>query len=356
MKKCIFSFFLLSILPWPTCAQEVQVVPETHVALVTKRTATWCGVCGGFAWDMMKRIQEGYDSTQVVAVNAHHSSSSKLYSEVAAAWIDAFEASFSQPRFYVGTSVIGSGSASTENAIDERIQEVNTTTPVAQSGLSLAYEPNTRSLRLRATMKFNLSGVTGTYRLGFYLVEKEVISEQSSRASEALHTNVLRESLTADPFGQVMYQGASMAPETFTTEVFYTLPEAYDIDNIRILSVIWNAAQGQIKVVNVHQTDQYDLMQTTSLNQPLIPGRFGLLQNPVPDQLQLTIEPARHLARLSWAVINSGGQVLEAGNWADLNPGHHNRTVPTRPLPGGYYVLLLRSEDQAVHLPFIKKG
>ncbi len=336
-------------------AQEQISVSSTQKALVTERTATWCTICGGFAWDMMERLENGYDSTQAVFIKAHHSFSSRLHSEVAEAWIDAFESSFSQPRFYVGEEVIGSGTASVETTIEERIEALNLATPVVQAGINLAFEPVSRSLRVRATMEFFQSEAEGSYRLGLYLVERSVIEEQASRSSAATHVNVLRESLTENPFGTLLHAGTTTAGERFNTELFYALPEAYHMDNVLILAVIWDDSGDQIQVVNTTGTSSYSLMQTTGVRQPTLAGQFRVLGNPVADVLQLSVTMEQTTGTLNWSIIDVAGRARQRGRWQALSPTAQQRRIDVSGLENGTFVLRLTDGKGVHHLPFVRQ-
>jgi len=336
-------------------AQEQVSVSSTQKALVTKRTATWCTICGGFAWDMMERLETGYDSTQAIFVKAHHSSGSLLHSEVAEAWIDAFEASFSQPRFYVGEAVVGSGTPSVETSIEDQIEALNSATPVVQAGLALAYEPVSRSLRVRAAMEFFQSEAEGSYRLGLYLVERSVREEQASRSSSATHLNVLRESLTENPFGTLLHSGTTTAGDRFNTELFYTLPEEYAMENVLILAVIWDDSDDQIQVVNTTGTSSYSLMQTTGTAQPALAGQFRILGNPVASALSLDIALEQANNNLEWSIMDVSGRTRLYGEWQ--SSGQHNlrQTIDVSDLETGTFVLRLTDGRGVMHLPFVRQ-
>ncbi|NRB64499.1 MAG: Omp28-related outer membrane protein [Saprospiraceae bacterium] len=353
MKKWLCVCLLFCVVNIFSQAQEPLTTPETHVALVTKRTATWCTICGGFAWDMVKRLQDNYSSSQAIIVNAHHSSGSRLYAPVAKDWIDAFELSLSQPRFYVGSELVGSGSPNTESSIENNIQDINQESPLAQTGLQLFYEPQTRSIKVQTATRFFSTGISGKFKLGIYLLEKEVITEQAAKSNTAKHTNVLRESLTDDSFGNIIYQGETEANKDFNLELFYYLPEIYDVDNIIILSVIWNDTEDQITVVNANQSDQFELLQTTGISQLSIPGQFELGQNPIQDQLQILITPENHLPHLSWSIFHYNGQRIRSGYWENLR-GHANRqSISTSQMADGFYFLYLQADQKAVRIPFV---
>jgi len=355
MKRFVLSLALLLALAPALVAQDQITVSSTQKALVTKRTATWCTICGGFAWDMMERLESGYDSTQVVFVKAHHSSSSRLHSKVAEAWIDAFESSFSQPRFYVGVDVIGSGTPSVETTIEERIETLNTTSPVVQAGMDLAYEPISRRLRVRAAIAFFQSEAEGSYRLGLYLVERSVREEQASRSSAATHVNVLRESLTEDPFGTLLHSGTTVAGERFNTELFYTLPEDYDMDNVQILAVIWDDSDEQIQVVNATGTSSYSLMQTTGLNKPLLAGQFRILGNPVSNDLQLEVSLEQPASDLHWSIVDVSGRIRQQGNWGGLSQHTQRQTIQVSSLEKGTFMLRLTDGKAVRQLPFVRQ-
>lgn len=356
MKK--WTLFVVGVF----CASLVMgqgaalAVPETQTALITKRTATWCTICGGFAWDMMKRLQADYDSSQAVSLNVHHSSGSRLHSNVAEAWIDAFESSFSQPRFYAGTEELGSGNAGTEAAIREHINEQNAVNPVAQSALAVAYEPETRSLRVEARMTFFQDGDAGTYRLGLYLVERTVMEEQANRGANVEHNNVLREVLTDNPFGIVLHQGAFTAGQSYNTQEFFALSEAYDIDNLMFLGVIWQGDAESLTYVNAAATTSYNLMQANSTREQTLAGTFGIVGNPVGEILHVRMELQVNEPALHWQIIDLQGKVWKQGQASNLPVGEQMLSLLCVDLPAGlFYVQLRNRVGQRATLPFVKK-
>lgn len=356
MKKWIFLGLTLVMTTGMMGQSTMLSVAETQTTLVTKRTATWCTICGGFAWDMMKRLQTDFDSSQAVVLNAHHSSGSRLYSTVAETWIDAFESSFSQPRFYAGTEVLGSGSSDTENAIRERIGTDNSSRPVAQSAMAVSFEPETRSLRVQARMTFFQDGEAGNYRLGLYLVERRVMEEQANRGSNAEHRNVLREAITDNPFGAVLHQGAYTTGQSYDVEEFFVLSEDYDIDNLMFLSVIWEGGDESPSYVNATATTKYERMQTTSLRTQSLPGTFRLLANPVREELTLNLTLPGAEAALHWQLSGVQGQTWKQGQFSFLPAGTHTLTIPVPELQPGLFFLQLRNEKgEQSTFPFVKR-
>lgn len=354
MKSILICSFGL-LLATNLMAQDSIHVAEVQTTLVTKRTATWCSICGGYAWDMMKRLQSNYDSTEAIAVSAHHSSSSRLYSEVAKAWIDAFQPAFSQPRFYVGTQVVGGGDPGTESTIENRIAADRDTDPLAGVGLQVAYEPETRSMRVRARMSFFRAAGAGNYRLGLYLLERQVVAEQANQSGASEHNNVLRESLTDQAFGTLLHQGAVTAGLEYDKELFYTLPEPYRIDNVRILAVIWSDQPEQIEVVNARATAQFAEFVATNTRDPHLPGTFRLWQNPVVDDIQVRLSPITALPTLTWRIVQADGRIWQSGHWSGLSPVEQDRHLSVANLPTGLYYLQLIAGARSQTLTFVKK-
>jgi len=356
MKKWIFFVLVFAITIGAEGQSNMLTVPETQTALITKRTATWCTICGNYAWDMMKRLQADFDTAQAVVVNAHHSSGSRLYSPIAETWIDAFQASFSQPRFYAGTEVLGSGSPNTESAVRERISAPNEAGPVAQTAIAVSFEPETRAMRVRARMAFFQDGDNGNYRLGLYLVERTVMEEQASRGSNVEHNNVLREAITDNPFGSILHQGAFTVGQSYNTEEFFTLSEDYDIDNLMFVAVIWEGDEESLFYVNATATSRYDLMQTTDVQEQQIPGTFRLLANPVVDDVRLSIALPQSESVLQWQIVGTAGSVRKRGHLPFLSAGEHTLTIPSADLPAGLFFLQVKNDKgQQSTFPFIKQ-
>jgi hypothetical protein len=70
MKRLIFTlFFFSAVLSVHT--QNIEV-PATQKSLITKRTADWCPLCGGWGWPFFRQLILD-NSNKAVLIAAHYS-------------------------------------------------------------------------------------------------------------------------------------------------------------------------------------------------------------------------------------------------------------------------------------------
>ncbi len=352
-RLLLFTFCLLGLVSLAAQGTPEIVVPETQIALVTKRTATWCTICGGSAWDLQKRLTEELGEDALV-INGHYDQFSRLYSPTADTIIENFGSFFGQPLFFVNEERIGNGSGETESIIRERVAAGAQTSPVAQTGLWLEWMTAPQMLKVKSKTRFFQSG-EGTYRLGLYFIRQNIVEEQASRGPAANHTNVLLYELTGNTFGQLLTPVGAPAGAEFEIETMRSFDEDLNELAIYIAAIIWKENQdGSYDLVNVafsEELEQSPVVHTTEASG--LPGRFGLLPNPITDgaslRLQATLDQPLRDAR--WTLLDASGRIVQIGRLGTIPTGEHQWLLPLRQdLASGIYVFQLRMrEGQWLH-------
>lgn len=249
MKKNYF-LSLMAALPMMIFAQEV---PELQTPLVVKKTATWCGPCGTWGWNLYSELYNERDASSVM-VEMHQSSSSALYSSASAGLYAFHEPRSSTPVFYVNTvneveyaSSGGIFTAQTKvnmlNAIDQTLSE----SPVVNAGIS--YSVNNNVLEIDTKVKF-FQNATGEYYLGVYLAENNVEAQQAGISGIATHKRVIRASAYSNAQGELIIDGSAAAGDEFTSSHSINVNSNWNVSNFYVFTVIWKKENNEFIYVN----------------------------------------------------------------------------------------------------------
>lgn len=340
MTRWITTAILFTLFHGAVLSAQEQV----QRSFIVKRTATWCSICGSTAWDIMSDLVEAKED-QAVILSAHHSASSNLHHPDASALIDGMEASFGQPVFFHNGNNVGGGSATTETALNNLIAQTATELPLAQTALSLGYDSEQELVWVTAEVQF-FEATTGSYQLALYLVEKEVVGFQQNRGPDAVHKRVLREALTDDVFGEPIAGGPIAADDRFLWEGTADV-SGYELENLQIAAVLWQAAGDGHTYVNAMVSDQFELLEPTAvrINRPdswqdRILGMAG-------GDLQLEVDTGYDHPRFRIDLLDAGGRMLAILFEGMLPAGRHRWAISRAGhLPPGIYWLRMQSASQ----------
>lgn len=326
-------------------AQEgIITVDKKQKSLLTKRTATWCPICGQpDIWPMVKNLEANL-SNKALVVAGHHSASSTLYSTVAKDLIDNFTPAFSQPVFYFNRERIGSGGANTESMLNERADLAYQQIPLAQTGLRLTFDESQRLLEIAGRIEFYES-TEGNYQLAYYLIRKSIIANQSNQGSDTEHINVLWESITAGSFGIAIDQESLVPGGSFSHQEQFPLPAELNPDNLIVAAIIWKQnEEGIYEFVNVERSDDIQPGIITQTYEPATLTAF-LIQPTLTQRESLAIiRLSSALPASDLSIYNARGQKIKTIFRGDLANGSHRfeLQVPT----SGIYFVVLRSGNQ----------
>lgn len=222
-------------------AQEVQ---QNQMSLVTKKTATWCPICGGSAWDAFLQMLDESEGKSI-PVAAHFSSSSALYSASAEAIVDQFDFVPGQPVFYFNSTKLSGRNAATAADVKERVDAAYATAPAIKLGVQAGFEDG--NLKIDYVMQADAE-VAGTYIAGLYPIRKSVMASQAGNSNSADHKQILdnelhtglSESLPDAHFGLLVagdgFAGTSSRSTTFNLPGY---TEAIEKGNLEIALIVW---------------------------------------------------------------------------------------------------------------------
>lgn len=352
MKTPLVLTFLL-ITTFGLFAQEEAItVPQDQQSLITKRTATWCPNCANeSAWGLKNRLIVDLGN-QALVIAGHHSTASKLYSTAAKDLIDNFQRTFSQPVFFFNNESVGSGGSQTESDIKQRVSAAASQDPIAQTGLRLIYDDAQNLLEVQSRSTF-FTGTSGTYYLGYYLVEKSVIETQSALSSTADHKNVLREAISDGSFGELIVNGSIDPNASFEASKQYQFSEPFVAANFLVLAILWKQNEsGGYDFVNLNTSDNFTSRVVSKTYGIEALNGYQIQPTVTKGTSQAMIDLDRALPNATLSIYNWQGQLLHQVFQGNLNAGQHQFKLNVA--QAGTYLVTLRSGQQVSTQRLIK--
>ena len=226
----------------PTTPPESTIdVAEQNIGLYSKVTATWCGPCGSWGWDLNKTITDELGD-KAIPSSIYGSASSKMTNATAQKLATDFSAS-GFPSFYFNGSNrteysesggVYSGQTKTNvtNAADEFANS-----PVEMGvGGNVTWDGNTMTLNWAVK---TFKDQTGTFKIGAYVLEDGVMEIQAGKTGSVAHKHVLRDKITNDIYGIDFTGNLSADSYTELDAQTYAVDPSWNMDNIEIITIVW---------------------------------------------------------------------------------------------------------------------
>ena len=314
MKKGILLLFI-GFLSFGLSAQEV---PEVQKSLITKRTATWCSLCGTWGWSFFEGLIED-NADKAVFFAAHFSG--ELINPTAETIVSNF-GGFSQPRFYLGSTDqnVSSGNASTRRTeIQAKVDESFETAPVVNSGINAFEDGETISIDVKTQF---FQAAEGEYLVAPYIVEDGVINFQQNQGQAAIHKYILRTSFTENAFGEVVATGNIEAGTTVDQSFSIAIDPAWAFENIEIAVVIWKNNGGDYEFVNVNSTNTFSMPVAVN-DIELQDATMLIAPNVATDQAQINITADRTFDEANLILTDLSGRQVAVLSQGTLAAGDH---------------------------------
>jgi hypothetical protein len=327
IKSFLNTLLLVSTVSTTILAQEVNTQQWT---LIHERTADWCTICGGWAWDFKNRMIDEFASKPVVFVAAHHSGG--LTNPAAQGFGTNFDGA-GQPIFYVNGVNINATSGNQTAKLNDTKDEVDFnmgSSPFAGVGINATLNDATDVLTVDAKVKFLEKVEGGDYHLALYLLE-DVNSFQANRGSSALHKGLMRASLIGDSFGKSIVSGAVDKDREFVESITVN-SITQKKENIHILGVIWNKVNGKYLFFNANKVK---VNAASSTEEDVLSQNITAFASESGDVV-LEIETEQNLSDVQAQLTDINGRVLKMETIGDLTIGKHTFTLPTQGASGSY--------------------
>jgi len=211
-------------------------VAKKQRSLVVYHTATWCGPCGLYAMPEFKKLVAVNDIDNIVPVDYHSSSSSRLVpiwtkanndtlfiAPFAAQLlttvsnIDVTTGQYSIPTFWLNNSLIGSSNI---KVTDIQNNATNANSIPVEIGVAASASASGQNLSIKYKLKAFAPEAGSDYYVSAFIVEKNITALQTVSGSgdvSTTHERVIRASALSNAAG---------APVAFSTSASMTKPAA----------------------------------------------------------------------------------------------------------------------------------
>lgn len=266
MKKISLSILVLAAAFFIGCSDDTVAtspktggesgssieVAEVNMALYTKLTATWCGPCGSWGWDLSKEINEEIEGT-ATGLGVYGSASSRMTNSTAVAFFSDFGGT-GYPNFALN------GSDLTERSESGGIFTATTKTNIVDAAMEFAGLPVQVGIGGNATMVDGVLNVDlavkpfvgqeGEFYVAAYVVEDKVMEIQSGQSGTVEHHNVLRGSMNGETYGVAFTGDLSAGIQTDLETMDYGVDPEWNQDNISVVAVVWKKEGNKYTFVN----------------------------------------------------------------------------------------------------------
>lgn len=337
MKKLLLILGIAA-LGWNVEAQVAAT--SDQYTILAKRSADWCPFCGMYAWDMLANVIDRLDGERIIPFAYHYAGG--LKNDASTAISDNLGGS-SQPIFFLNNDNIGVSSSNVNAKVDEVFETagfLNEFQAFAGVGLDTYLNANGDELTVYANVKF-FAQLDGEYYLGLYLIQDNLIHNQSGRGNDVAHKNVVTHSFFEDAGGMLIVNGPVSAADDFNYEA--TLPvtsDMVDVSDMSVMAIIWNKTPNGNFVFNANLDAEIGIASSSD-DIALDQIEMKAYQNG--DQLNIQIASDTHIENASIQVVSINGQIL-FNEALTLNTQYHNLVNVASWADGTYIVQLLSKE------------
>ncbi len=326
-----------------------QSVVEEQRTLLTKKTATWCPLCGQWGWTMMKDLIED-NSERALILGAHYSGD--LETQIAKDLTTHFGGA-GQPKFYANNvnQGVSSGNLATKRAEIKTLVDNNfNMSPVVNAGVEAVVAGGKINIDVKTRF---FQPASGEYYVAVFIVENDVLNKQSGQGTNALHPNVMRTSAVSTWYGEVFSTGNADTGDEATFSYSIDGNPAWKTENLRAIVTVWKKDGSTYEFVNGDQDE--DLNLSTSVDDQVGSNSLRIVPSILKDISKINIE-LNSQAPVSLDVYNLLGEkmvdiyqgVLPAGTTSfDMHRDRLDRN--------GMYFLTLRVGDKTVSKRFLVK-
>jgi hypothetical protein len=331
MKKVLFfPAFLIAV------GAIAQTPVKKSIPIVQKATATWCGPCGQWGWDLMDDIRDD-NKAKAFVFSLYGDNGSNYYNQAAG---DLTSWGQSWPNWGVNninrTAFQGSGinPTGTQTTIKSAVDSFYGTVPVASTGFTYTIAGN--KITVKTKSKF-WKATSGEYYVAAYIVEDSVYGMQNGKPSDVYHHDVLRGSMTAgSTYGVPLASGTiNLNQEASKDFTFNIVDPSWVKNRIKIVTMIWKKNGSTYDFVNANHIKS----STTSVANIEAVEDLDVYPNPASQVINISGSLTKASAQIS--LVNAVGQVVYS---KDVNNGQLAERIQIDNLSNGVYLLNITSE------------
>lgn len=339
-----------------------QPIPlNKNQTLICKETATWCGPCGSWGWDLQELLEA--DNKDKALVIALHVWNSDLDNAITTAWEQNFTATNGIPCWYASGIdktewAKNSGGVSPyaiRKAINDEVNKFNSAQVKANSSFKYTFKND--SLYTSCTSKF-FQNLTGEYYLGVYLLEDSVLNKQNTDNGivQKYHLNVLRASIDNSPFGTLLAKGSIASGKQYSTNFnsYYLDPKKVNFKKAFIATIIWKKENGKYYLINTNKTNEYI---QKSINTAVINEnkelQIKIYPSPIISAGLLLIKSPNKYDHAEIGIYDINGNLLKH-QYVDIQPELNSIELETCNLESGSYFIKIKTGNSFISERFIK--
>ena len=319
---------------------QAQEVSTDQWSVVTKTSATWCGNCGSWGWDMFKNLIDDNADKNVIIWSSHNSGDldNEASIDINTGWGSA-----GQPQFFVSSDEFGINQSNPDQSraeINGYIDALVGFGALAGVGLDASYDGETLSVTGKAEFFSPLGD--GDYHLAFYLLKDHVIANQASAGSNADHRYVLSDKITDSSFGQQIVEGAVEAGATYTVEASKQIADI-DLENDEVVAILWNLrVDGVYAFFNANRNNITDSSTSANVN---IAGISDITTKQNGSEIIVDITTEQNLGNVQTRLVNVSGQIITTQN-INVTNGTNQIRYNTDNLSAGTYLVQITANGK----------
>lgn len=352
LSKFITLLLFITLSGYALTAQEPE---RKNRALFYKITATWCGPCGDWGWELANEVQQnrGDDQLYMAIFNSGQTTMNNraFYNSTAVTLGFNFRNS-SWPSFGVNGMNLTDKNQVDGLDINGIKQECYDSIDVfaqrevvvnAASQVALVAE----TLLVKTTVRFFEKAV-GAYYLASYIIEDGALNYQNQQSGKVAHKGVLRGTLDSLDWGRLIVADSAEQDALFRYDYAFPLEgKDWEARKLVIYNIIWKKEGSRYRYINGSKTR---LEPATGMGSVDAVADWVLYPNPCHDQLYVLDAPFIADPSVSFSIMNISGKVIRRGNWSQGQSG-----LDVAGLTEGVYLLSFKREDgNATFRKFIK--
>lgn len=310
---------------------QAQVPEEKSIALCTKVSATTCGLCGSWGWELPSQL--GNNATIIgdflflsLYVGEGSMGNADFVNSTSVDLAMAFGFS-GTPTFHVN----GKDPAATAEVLSQSIAEFVATPPVASTAATYAISGNVITVNAKA--KF-WKDTEGDYLMVAYLVEDGALNFQNGQGEGKVpHKAVLRASMPQFTFGERLALGAIQAGQEYDKTFTYTITDPkWDKEKMKIYTIIWKKEGTKFGYVNGSSTGSSG---ATAILNNVGKGEVKVYPNPAAGKVIACIS-AEQPGTILLQVTDILGRVVYTQS-VNRTSGEERMVIPMDEFPVGTY-------------------
>lgn len=334
---------------------NAQTAVKQNRGMIGKISATWCGPCGSWGWDLMnKMIHNNETNAFPISIFPDNRDlnwkNTDFYNATNVALADMITLS-GFPSFSAN-AVDKSDAHSTQQGVDTGAvrADVNAALSafasapvVASTGYTYKIEGN----KLEVVTKTQFwQAANGTYNVAVYLLEDAMHIQNAQGTAPVQHHGVLRASFSAGVFGEQIATGSVNANQTFDKTFTYTLSgkglTEWDKTKFHPIVVIWK--QNGTKWDYVNGNERYGYVTSVSTLNDI--SNLAMYPNPAMDQTTIALNLDNdHKVNIN--MTDAMGRTVYTSGTLQFYTGKNIHQLNTSNLAAGLYNVTISPDNGA---------